>query len=63
MVMVALTPKRQQNYRPTFLRFTELETYVSPSVVKMLVGNKLDKVTPLSCELSFQDTYSEPTGI
>ncbi|PVF94066.1 putative ras-related protein rab-18 [Serendipita vermifera] len=23
--------------------FTELETYVSPSVVKMLVGNKLDK--------------------
>jgi hypothetical protein len=37
---------------PTFLRFTELETYVSPSVVKMLVGNKLDKVIPLSRELS-----------
>jgi hypothetical protein len=31
----------------TLSRFTELETYVSPSVVKMLVGNKLDKVMVL----------------
>jgi len=33
--------------------FSELETYVSPSVVKIIVGNKVDK------EFSRQVTYSE----
>jgi GTPase SAR1 family protein len=36
--------------------YSELETYVSPSVVKILVGNKVDKastfVVPLTCSCS-----------
>jgi hypothetical protein len=44
-------------------RFTELETYVSPSVVKMLVGNKLDKVTVLVCEHPCNKLTEKPAGV
>ncbi|KIM31362.1 hypothetical protein M408DRAFT_327599 [Serendipita vermifera MAFF 305830] len=42
--------------------FTELETYVSPSVVKMLVGNKLDKEFSRAVTEDEGRKFAERTG-